>query len=180
MNSRSSANQGTDVGRAARKAAAVKPKKGVRKAKKSAANVKASKSKAKKVELLSGGNPRIPKGDGDAAVQAYIAAMPEWKRDVGRWLDALITRNIPNVQKAVKWNSPFYGIEGQGWFLGLHTFTRYVKVAFFRGTSLRPMPPGASKSAETRYIDLREGDALDEAQMANWVRQAAALPGWVP
>jgi len=113
-------------------------------------------------------------------VQAYIDAMPGWKRDVGRWLDALIVRNVPHVRKAVKWNSPFYGIEGQGWFLGLHTFTHYVKVAFFRGVSLRPLPPGASKSKETRYLDIREGDKLDEAQMAAWVKQAAALPGWAP
>ena len=130
--------------------------------------------------VLSGGNPRIAKADGDAPVQAYIAGMPGWKRDVGRWLDALIVRNVPNVRKAVKWNSPLYGIEGQGWFLGVHTFTRYVKVASFRGTSLRPVPPGASKGKDTRYVDIHEGDKLDEAQMATWVKQAAALPGWVP
>ena len=132
------------------------------------------------LKLLSGGNPQIAKADGDAPVQAYIAAMPGWKRDVGRRLDALIVRNVPRVRKAVKWNSPFYGIEGQGWFLGIHTFTRYVKVAFFRGTSLRPVPPGASKSKDTRYLDIREGDPLDEAQIAAWVKQAAAFPGWVP
>src|SRR3977135_3615783 len=120
---------------------------------------------------------RSRKGYGDAPVQAYIAAMPGWKRDIGKRLDALIVRNVPNVRKAVKWNSPLYGIEGQGWFLGLHTFTRYVKVAFFRGTSLRPVPPGASTSKDTRYIDIHEGDELDEAQMASWVKQAAALPG---
>src|SRR5262249_14553699 len=115
--------------------------------------------KARKGEkvVLSGGNPRIAKGDGDAPVLAYIAAMPGWKRDLGQRLDALIGRSVPNVRKAVKWNSPFYGIEGQGWFLGFHTFTRYVKVAFFRGTSLRPVPPGASKSDDTRYIDIHEG-----------------------
>jgi len=129
--------------------------------------------------VLSGGNPRIAKADGDAPVQAYIAAMPGWKRDVGKRLAALIVRNVPNVRKAVKWNSPLYGIEGQGWFLGLHTFTHYVKVAFFRGTSLRPVPPGASKGKDTRYIDIHEGDELDEAQMANWVKQAAALPGFL-
>ena len=134
---------------------------------------------AAKPRLLSGGNPQIAKADGDAPVQAYIAAMPGWKSDVGRRLDALIVRNVPNVRKAVKWNSPFYGIEGQGWFLSLHTFTHYVKVAFFRGTSLRPVPPGASKSKDTRYIDIHEGE-LDEAQMATWVKQAAVLPGWVP
>jgi hypothetical protein len=129
--------------------------------------------------VLSGGNPRIAKADGDAPVQAYIAAMPGWKRDLGKRLDALIERSVPNVRKAVKWNSPFYGIEGQGWFLGFHTFTRYVKVAFFRGTSLRPLPPGASKGKDTRYIDIHEGDELNEAQMASWVKQAAALPGFL-
>jgi hypothetical protein len=135
--------------------------------------------KGEKVVVLSGGNPRIAKADGDAPVQAYIAGMPGWKRDLGKRLDVLIVRNVPNVRKAVKWNSPFYGVEGQGWFLGLHTFTRYVKVAFFRGTSLRPVPPGASKGEDTRYIDIHEGDELDEAQMANWVKQAAALPGFL-
>ncbi len=127
---------------------------------------------------LAGGNPRIAKADGDAPVQAYIAAMPGWRRDVGERLDALIVRNVPGVCKAVKWNSPLYGIEGQGWFLSFHTFTSYVKVAFFRGTSLQPVPPGASKSKETRYVDIHEGE-LDEAQVARWVRQAAALPGWI-
>ena len=131
-------------------------------------------------ELLSGGNPRIAKADGDAPVQVYIAAMPGWKSDIGRWLDALIVRSVPNVQKAVKWNSPFYGIEGKGWFLSLHAFTKYVKVAFFRGTALRPVPPGDSKSQDTRYLDIREGDTLDETQMSDWVKQAAALPGWTP
>src|SRR5713226_9055211 len=129
--------------------------------------------------VLSGGNPRIAKADGDAPVQAYIAGMPGWKRDLGKRLDALIVRNVPNVRKAVKWNSPLYGIEGQGWFLGLHTFTHYVKVAFFRGTSLRPVPPGASKGKDTLYIDIHASDELDEAQMANWVKQAAALPGFL-
>jgi hypothetical protein len=136
--------------------------------------------KGEKVVLLAGANPRIAKADGDAPVQAYIAAMPGWKRDLGKRLEALIVRNVPNVRKAVKWNSPFYGIEGQGWFLSFHVFTHYVKVAFFRGTSLRPVPPGPSKHKDTRYIDIHEGDELDEAQMATWVKQAAALPGWVP
>ena len=130
--------------------------------------------------LLSGGNPQIAKGDGDAPVQAYIAAMPGWKRDVGRRLDALIVRTCPGVRKAVKWNSPFYGVEGQGWFLNFHCFEKYVKVAFFRGTSLRPVPPVESSHKEVRYVDIREGDRLDEAQMAKWTRQAAALPGWIP
>jgi hypothetical protein len=134
---------------------------------------------AKPVKLLSGGNPQIAKGDGDAPVQAYIAAMPGWKSELGKRLDALIVRSVPKVRKAVKWNSPFYGIEGQGWFLSYHCFTKYVKVAFFRGASLRPLPPGASKDANTRYVDIHEGE-LDEAQMTAWVKQAAKLPGWDP
>ena len=136
------------------------------------------KGAAARPALLAGGNPQIAKADGDAPVQAYIAAMPGWKRDVGRRLDALIVRNVPNVRKAVKWNSPFYGIEGQGWFLGFHVFTHYVKVTFFRGTSLRPVPPGESKHKEVRYLDIHEDDKVDQAQMATWIRQAAALPGW--
>src|SRR5262245_17453088 len=135
--------------------------------------------KGDKVVLLSGGNPQIAKADGDAPVQAYIAAMPGWKRDLGKRLDALIVRNVPNVRKAVKWNSPFYGIEGPGWFLWLPVFTRYAKATALRGTSLRPRPPGASKHKDVRYYDIHEDD-LDEAQMASWVKQAAALPGWVP
>jgi hypothetical protein len=127
--------------------------------------------------LLAGGNPQIPKGYGDAPVQAYIAAMPGWKRDVGRKLDALIVRTVPDVRKAVKWNSPFYGVEGEGWFLNVHCFTRYVKVAFFRGTFLRPMPPGESKHKEVRYLDIHEHEQLDEAQLAAWVKQASELPG---
>jgi hypothetical protein len=128
--------------------------------------------------LLSGGNPQIPKGDGDAPVQAYIEAMPGWKREVGRRLDALIVRTVPNVRKAVRWNSPFYGVEGQGWFLGFHVYTRYVKVTFFRGTSLHPVPPGESKQKETRYLDIHEDDELDEKQLAAWIKQAASIPGW--
>lgn len=130
--------------------------------------------------LLSGGNPQIAKADGDALVQAYIAAMPGWKRDVGRRLDALIEKSVPHVRKAVKWNSPFYGVEGQGWFLSFHVFTRYIKVGFFRGASLRPLPPGASKNKDMRYLDIHEGDELDEGQIARWVKQAAAFPGWIP
>lgn len=130
-----------------------------------------------KPTLLSGGNPQIAKAYGDAPVQAYIAAMPGWKRDVGRRLDTLIARIVPGVHKAVKWNSPFYGIEGQGWFLSYHCFTKYVKVAFFRGTSLRPLPPGKSKHEEVRYLDIHEDDELDEAQFTDWVRQASQLPG---
>ncbi len=130
-----------------------------------------------KPALLAGGNPRIAKGAGDAPVQAYIAAMPGWKSDAGRRLDALIMRTVPDVRKAVKWNSPLYGIEGQGWFLGIHCFTRYVKVAFFRGASLNPVPPGASKSNDTRYLDIHEDDQIDEAQFTAWVKQASQLPG---
>jgi hypothetical protein len=130
-----------------------------------------------KPALLAGGNPQIAKADGDAPVQAYIAAMPGWKRNVGRRLDALIVRTVPNVHKAVKWNTPFYGIEGHCWFLGFHCFTKYVKVAFFRGTSLRPVPPGESKSKDTRYLDIYEDDQIDEAQVASWVKQASQLPG---
>ena len=127
--------------------------------------------------LLSGGNPQIAKGYGDAPVQAYIAAMPGWKHNVGRRLDALIERTVPGVRKAVKWNSPFYGIEGQGWFLSYRCFTKYVKVTFFRGTLLRPVPPGASKHKDVRYLDVHENDQLDEAQFAAWVKQASQLPG---
>ena len=133
--------------------------------------------KVAKPALLAGGNPQIAKADGDAPVQAYIAAMPGWKRDVGRRLDALIVRTVPGVRKAVKWNSPLYGVEGEGWFLGIHCFTKYVKVAFFRGTSLRPVPPGESKNKDTRYLDIHEDDKLDEAQLAGWVKQASQLPG---
>ena len=143
-----------------------------------------AKSKEKRtsaVRLLSGGNPQIAKGDGDAPVQAYIAAMPEWKRGVGERIDALIERTVPEVKKAVKWNSPLYGIEGRGWFLSFHVFARYVKVGFFRGIALRPVPPGGTeKSGETRYVDIHAPDELDEKQMAAWVKQAAALPGWTP
>ena len=130
----------------------------------------------KPVKLLSGGNPQIAKADGAAPVRAYIAALSGWKRDVTSRLDALIVRTVPNVQKAVRWNSPFYGADGEGWFVSFHTFTSYVKVTFFNGTSLRPPPPGGT-SKDARWIDVREDD-LDEAQMANWVKQAAALPGW--
>ncbi|MDP3693979.1 DUF1801 domain-containing protein [Bradyrhizobium sp.] len=139
----------------------------------------------KKPVLLSGGNPQIAKGYGDAPVKAYIAAMPGWKREVGCRLDALIARTVPGVRKAVKWNSPFYGVGGQGkgegedqgWFLSFHCFTKYIKLAFFRGTSLRPVPPGESKQKEVRYLDIREGDPFDEAQIAAWVKQASELPG---
>jgi hypothetical protein len=176
-------------GKAKRKAkgalGASKPRKSATRSKSPAkAGAKAKPIKVRKGEkgvvLLSGGNPQIAKADGDAPVQAYIAAMPGWKRDLGKRLDALIVRTVPNVRKAVKWNSPLYGIEGQGWFLGWHVFTHYVKLTFFRGSSLRPLPPGPSKDKNTRYLDVREGDELDEAQVATWVKQAAAVPGWVP
>ena len=137
------------------------------------------KSKAA-VVLLTGGNPQIAKADGDAPVRAYLAAMPGWKRAVGKRLDALIVRTVPRVRKAVKWNSPFYGIEGRGFFMQFYVFTRYVKVTFFRGTSLLPVPPGPSKHKEVRYFDIYEGDEWDEEQMQSWVKQAAALPGWIP
>ena len=136
-----------------------------------------ARTKARPTTLLAGGNPQIAKAEGDAPVQAYIAAMPGWKRDVGRRLDALIARTVPGVRKAVKWNSPFYGVEGRGWFLAFHVFARYVKVTFFYGTSLRPVPPGGT-GKEARWIDVHEHD-LDEARVAAWVKQAAALPGWM-
>ena len=162
----------------ARKAAAKRVAAKAAKSRKAAR--KAQSRKGVKPALLAGGNPQIAKADGDAPVQVYIAAMPGWKRDVGRRLDALIVRTVPGVRKAIKWNSPFYGVEGQGWFLSYHCFTKYVKVTFFRGTSLRPVPPSESKHKEVRYLDIHEDDHLDEAQMATWVRQAAALPGWAP
>ena len=153
-------------------------KKPVKKAaKKAAPKNSTSRPAAATPTLLAGGNPQIAKADGDTPVQAYIAAMPGWKSDVGRRLDALIVRTVPGVRKAVKWNSPFYGVKGQGWFLGVHCFTKYVKVAFFRGTSLRPVPAGESKSKDTRYLDIHEDDQLDEAQLAAWVKQASQLPG---
>ena len=136
----------------------------------------AVKKKAAKPTLLAGGNPQIAKADGDAPVQAYITAMPGWKRDVARRLDALIVRTVPGVSKAVKWNSPFYGVDGQGWFLSFHCFTNYIKVTFFRGASLRPVPLGESKHKDVRYYDIREGQ-LDEAQFVGWVKQASQLPG---
>ena len=166
------------AGKMPRKSAQVAKKTGKKTTKQTAKKI-AAKRVAAKPKLLSGGNPQIAKADGDAPVQAYIAAMPGWKRDVGKCLDALIVRSLPNVRKAVKWNSPFYGIDGQGWFLGVHVYTRYVKVAFFRGASLKPLPPGPSKDKNTRYLDIHEGDELDEAQFSNWVKQAAKLPGFL-
>jgi hypothetical protein len=141
------------------------------------AKTAAAKRVIAKPALLAGGNPQVAKGDGDAPVQAYIAAMPGWKHDVGYRLDALIARTVPNVCKAVRWNTPFYGIDGQGWFLGFHCLTKYVKVSFFRGASLRPIPPGESKQKDVRYLDIHEDDQLDEAQFVAWVKQASQLPG---
>ena len=134
-------------------------------------------AKAKTVRLLSGGNPQIPKADGDTPVQAYIEAMPGWKRDVGRRLDALITRTVPRVRKAMRWNTPFYGMEGDGWFLGFHCITQYVKVALFRGSSLRPQPPVESKTQAVRYLHIYEDGKFDEEQVTEWIRQASKLPG---
>jgi hypothetical protein len=153
---------------AAKKSTAKAPKK---------ANTAKPAGKEATPKLLSGGNPQIAKGYGDEPVQAYIAAMPGWKRELGRRLDALVVRTVPKVQKAVKWNSPFYGLEGEGWFLNFHCFTKYVKVAFFRGASLRPLPPGESTHKEVRYLDIREDDELDEKQFVAWVKQASKLPG---
>ena len=140
---------------------------------------KATARKTAPIKLLSGGNPQIAKADGDAAVQAYIAAMPGWKSSLGTRLDTIITRNVPRVRKAVRYNSPFYGVDGGGWIVSYHVFNRYVKVTFFNGISLRPLPPGGtSKSGQARWIDIHEDDQLDEQQIAGWIKQAAALPGW--
>ena len=156
------------------------------KAKPAAIKLKPAASKAKpakaattgKVKLLSGGNPQIAKADGDAPVQAFIAAMPGWKHAIGKRLDAIITRSVPNVRKAVRWNTPFYGIEDEGFFVGFHCLTNYVKVAFFQGASLKPVPPIESKQKNVRYLDIHEDDVFDETQIASWIEQAAALPGW--
>ncbi|GMW02169.1 MAG: hypothetical protein AMXMBFR84_33050 [Candidatus Hydrogenedentota bacterium] len=141
------------------------------------ATVPKSKPNSTKPILLAGGNPQIAKADGDAPVQAYIAAMPDWKQDAGRRLDALIVRTVPDVRKAVRWNTPFYGVEGKGWFLAFHCFTKYIKVTFLRGVSLIPLPPVASKDPNTRYFHIYEGEQIDEAQLTDWIRQASALPG---
>ena len=136
--------------------------------------------KTAKPVLLSGGTPQIAKGDGDAPVQAYVAALPGWKSGVAKRVDEIVTRTVPGVRKAVKWNSPFYGVDGRGWFLSVHAFTRFLRLAFFRGAALRPVPPGPSKTAHARYYDVHEGEPLDERRLASWLRQAAALPGWTP
>jgi hypothetical protein len=166
--------------KAATKKTATKPasaKASRAKAKPSKTASKARASKGAKVKLLSGGNPQIAKAYGDAPVQAYIAAMPGWKSDVGREIDAIITRTVPGVYKAVKWNSPMYGVEEGCYFLGVHVFAKYVKVAFFKGASLRPVPPGESKQKDVRYLNIHEDDEIDEAQFAAWVKQASKLPG---
>ena len=160
--------------RAAKKTAAKRAARKAAKPRKTAPKLQSG--KAAKPVLLSGGNPQIAKGYGDAPVKAYIAAMPGWKRELGRRLDALIVSAVPGVRKAVKWNSPFYGVEEGVWFLSFHVFTKYVKVAFFRGASLSPPPPGQSKHKHVRYLDIQEGE-LDEAQFTDWVKQASELPG---
>lgn len=168
------------VGKSARKSVKAVKKAPVKRARpktaKSHETASARPGKAAQPVLLSGGNPQIAKGYGDGPVQAYIDAMPGWKQDIGRRLDELIVRTVPGVYKAVKWNTPFYGFENEGWFVGFHCFTKYIKVTFFRGTSLRPVPPGASKHKEVRYLDIYEGQ-LDEAQFVSWVKQASKLPG---
>jgi hypothetical protein len=145
--------------------------------KNSGSSAKVARRVAAKPKLLAGGNPQIAKADGDAPVQAYIAAMPGWKREVGCRLDAIVVATVPGVRKTVKWNSPFYGVEGRGWFLGIHCLTGYIKVAFSRGTSLQPVPPVASKQKEVRYLHIHEDDQLDDAQLAAWVKQASEMPG---
>lgn len=165
-----------------------KPDEPKKKSSKKAPTKKAAKATAKNAKgasadgpvLLSGGNPQIAKADGDAPVQAYISAMPGWKSEVGRHLDTLIVKAVPTIRKAVKWNSPFYGIDGKGWFLSFHCFNKYVKVAFLFGRSLTPMPPGESKDPHARYLDIYEEDELDEALFMSWVRQGADGPGWTP
>jgi hypothetical protein len=155
---------------------------GARVARKGAARQETAANKAgrKGVVLLSGGNPQIAKGEGEGPVRAWIEAAPEGKRELCERLDALVTKTVPRVRKAVKWNSPFYGVEGQGWFLAMHIFTRYVKVGFFKGVTLKPLPPGGTKkSGEMRWIDLHDGEGVDEAQLVRWIRQAARIPGWM-
>jgi hypothetical protein len=157
-----------------RKAASAQPSAAAERASRKSAKAA---GKAATPVLLAGGNPQIAKAYGDAPVEAYIQAMPGWKQGVGRRLDALIARTVPGVRKAVKWNSPFYGLEDRVWFLSFHCFTKYVKVTFFRGASLEPVPPGESRSKEVRYLDIHEDDEFDEVQLAAWVRQASLLPG---
>jgi hypothetical protein len=161
-----------------RAARATKPRKPTA-AKKTATKPKTKPSATKSPRLLTGGNPQIAKADGNAPVRAYIAALPGWKSATAKRLDALIARTVPKVQRAVKWNSPFYGLDGKGWFLSFRAFTKYVKVTFFKGSSLKPVLPGPSSHAEVRYLDIHEGEEIDEAQLTKWIKQAAALPGWM-
>jgi len=144
---------------------------------KNVAKKKVAARKPATLKLLAGGNPQIAKGAGDAPVQAYIAAVPGWKREVCRRVDAIVTKSVPGVRKAVKWNSPFYGMEEKYWFLSFHCFAKYVKVAFFKGAGLKPLPPGTSTQKDVRYLDIREDDQVDEAQLASWIKQASKLPG---
>ena len=141
-------------------------------------NIRRSNSAKTKPKLLSGGNPQIPKGDGDGPVQEYITAMPGWKSDVGRRIDELISSHMRDLNKAVRWNSPFYGIDGQGWLVSMHVLTRYVQVNFFCGASLQPVPPGSGKDPNARWLNIYEDDAIDETQMIEWIKQAASLQGW--
>jgi len=143
-------------------------------------NTAVKRKAAGKPVMFSGGNPQIAKGDGEAPVRAYIAAIPGWKRDVARTVDAIVSRTVPRVNKAVKWNSPFYGVDGKGWFLSFHMFTKYVKVTFFNGASLMPLPPGESKHQDVRHLDIREDDAIDERQLTSWIKQSSTMPGWMP
>jgi len=145
-----------------------------------ATNTAVKRKAARKPVMLTGGNPQIAKGDGEAPVRAYIAAIPGWKRDVARTVDAIVSRTVPRVNKAVKWNSPFYGVDGKGWFLSFHMFTKYVKVTFFNGASLMPLPPGESKHKDVRHLDIREDDAIDERQLTSWIKQSSTMPGWMP
>jgi hypothetical protein len=145
-----------------------------------ATNTAVKRKAARKPVMLTGGNPQIAKGDGEAPVRAYIAAIPGWKRDVARTVDAIVSRTVPRVNKAVKWNSPFYGVDGKGWFLSFHMFTKYVKVTFFNGASLMPLPPGESKHQDVRHLDIREDDAIDERQLTSWIKQSSTMPGWMP
>jgi hypothetical protein len=133
-------------------------------------------AKAGKAVLLSGGNPQIAKAEGDAPVQAWIAAAPGWKRGVGERIDGLVVKVLPGVRKAVKWNSPFYGADPDGWFLSLHCYDRFVRLAFFRGALMEPQPPGPSKVGDVRYLDIREDDATTDKQITAWIRQAIKLP----
>lgn len=154
-------------------------KKSVKSPAKKSAKSPVKKTPTKKVKLLTGGNPQIAKGDGDAPVQAYIAAMPGWKSAVGKKLDKLIEKSVPHLKKAVKWNAPFYGTEENGWFLSIHCYTKRVNIAFFKGMSLKPLPPGESKQPDVRYFDIHEDDEIDEKQFLSWVKQAAEIPGWI-